>query len=139
MRAVFKLSGFMVLLFSIVLQYACNKQSNQKQLRDSYWEAEYIIEQGGAPQFATVSYKLSFEKNDFSIQLDINSCGGEYRIMKNEQINFAPINCTEACCDSPFALKLLDIMQKATHYDLGEEHLIIKYEDVLARFKKTPV
>jgi len=73
------------------------------------------------------TYVLKFgEDNQVSIRLDINSCGSGYDIKCDECISFAGFLCTEVCCDSDFAMKLIEVIGEATKYDIKSDILTLK-------------
>ena len=77
-------------------------------------------------------YVLSFDKPDFSIFLDVNSCGGAFEFLGNGKLNFSGGYCTEACCDSEFATTGLEQLLNGTTYSyIGElsEFTVFEGED----------
>jgi len=73
------------------------------------------------------TYVLKFgEDNQASIMLDVNRCGSGYDIKCDECISFTGFACTKACCDSDFAVKLIEVIGDATKYDIKSDILTLK-------------
>jgi hypothetical protein len=75
-------------------------------------------------------YELTFpEKRSFSIQLDVNKCGGKVVFNPNNIILFNDIFCTEACCDSPFAVELLRLLGEVNRYQFNDDEMVLTGND----------
>jgi len=94
----------LLLLFVLACFSSCNKEKNN--VINNEWIASSITYENGEYETPDIKarYLLSFEKkSQYSLQLDINLCGGEVSF-KRKSVTFKKgMNCTEACCDSEFA------------------------------------
>jgi heat shock protein HslJ len=114
-----------VLSLALILIASCQKQKDLKILRDSKWKA-IVVDKGNQTVLTSTSgYEVEFMKKDFSTFLDVNRCGGSYRVPSANRISFDPINCTEACCDGEFATSMLEQFTNAKRYDLNDDTLYI--------------
>jgi heat shock protein HslJ len=119
---------FKLLFFITILAFtACNKDRGN--VINSEWIATSITYEDG--QTATpdmkAKYILSFEdKKKYRLQLDINSCGGEVTF-KSKSVKFKNgMNCTEACCDSDFAVSLTDKLPQTDSWKIKGNNLIFE-------------
>jgi heat shock protein HslJ len=116
---------FLILALISLFLYGCDKNDNKRNLANTSWEVTTIVF-GDAQINAPAAYILHFyQDNSFGIQLDINSCGGEYTESKKNRISFDYINCTEACCDSQFAQDIVEILLVSNSYALNNNQLDI--------------
>lgn len=74
----------------------------------------------------TKFYKVTFEKNQMGLQLDINSCGTGYKA-NAKQITFSDegMSCTEACCDTKEAKALANLFKGSLDYSISNSTLTI--------------
>lgn len=104
---------------------ACNKEKDIE-LSNEWIAASITLENGG---FLTPNsdYVLNLEKKDrFSLRLDINVCEGSVEF-KEKTVEFNNgIACTEACCDSEFAMALVSNINKTKNWDIVKNQLILK-------------
>ena len=77
---------------------------------------------------------LDIDSRSYTLQLDINSCGGSIGGVQNNKIEFNDPACTEACCDSEGALCLLDALLVVDSYELTASQLILRGSDVRIEF-----
>ena len=64
------------------------------------------------------------EDGNFTLQLDVNSCFGDYTYdNKDGTIDIEGAACTEACCDSDFAEDLVQLLPKMDSYSVSNETL----------------
>lgn len=61
--------------------------------------------------------------NSYRLQLDVNSCGGELLSISELGILFSSPACTEACCDSDFALRLVSLLSSINMYKIEGDTL----------------
>jgi heat shock protein HslJ len=61
-------------------------------------------------------------ENSFKLKLDVNDCGGKFRI-SGGKMDFLDMYCTEACCDSELALQILSALTHADAFSLQEDVL----------------
>ncbi len=102
---------------------SCNKEI--KNVTDNQWIARSVVLENNVILTPNETYCLSFESKDqFSLSLDINHCGGEVHF-KNKTVEFkSGAYCTEACCDSDFAITLLNQLTQIEQWELIENQLI---------------
>ncbi len=119
MKTVFYTLFFTSFFFII----ACEKDKDV--ILDSEWIASSIIFENGDFTNPNSYYYLIFEnKGQYRLQLDINLCGGEVSF-KGKSVKFKNgMGCTEACCDSDFAIALVDNLTKTTNWGLNANQLV---------------
>lgn len=117
---------FYTVFVSALAFTACQPERNE--IRANRWEVSYLkMAENDSNWTATGSYVLEFPaRNQFSLQLDVNTCGGEADFRINSGIRLDGVYCTEACCDSEFAAQLLQMLPKVKQYAWNEEQLILK-------------
>jgi hypothetical protein len=62
----------------------------------------------------------------FTFNLDINTCGGEYKIINNGNIELDAPYCTMACCDSEFAFQLVQVIPTISKFYGIDNKLVFK-------------
>jgi heat shock protein HslJ len=68
-------------------------------------------------------YEMTFTSSgNASLRLDVNLCGGKVNIGQHS-IKIDVQTCTEACCDSEYALQLMQSLQRIKNYKLVEDTL----------------
>ncbi len=73
------------------------------------------------------TYIVDFKDDkNVSIKLDVNTCVSEYTTSCDNCINISPFGCTKACCDSDFAIKLIEIISESTKYDIKSDILTLR-------------
>jgi heat shock protein HslJ len=115
------------LLLILALNYSCSKDADN--ISKDEWRLVQYTE--GTNSFNLPNqanqYILSFQdKENFSFRLDVNTCGGEVKFKKNNKVEISGGACTEACCDSEFALKAFEILIKSNKYSQSGNELIFK-------------
>jgi len=105
---------------------SCSK--DEKAMLNGDWTVEKIrVHTDSTWRFPSNSYVLTLSENkSYSIHLDINTCGGSAKFEHNQQVVFQTGACTKACCDSEFALKLMNILHTCTTYDNSDLRLQLK-------------
>jgi len=77
------------------------------------------IESVAYPKNENNKILLTFLKSGtYQLKLDINSCGGNFSLGKDNQINIGSTACTEACCDSEFSGKLAMMLSQVSTYGI---------------------
>ncbi len=115
---------FYTLFFaSFFFLIACEKDKDV--ISDSTWIASSIKFENGDFANPNSQYYLVFEhKGQYRLQLDINLCGGEISF-KEKSVKFKNgMGCTEACCDSDFAIALVDNLTKTKNWVLNANQLV---------------
>ncbi len=119
---------------------ACKKSSSTDNNLFSRWKVEGYLENGSSiSQSATTDVFIELKNNKtFSIEREINACGGTFSIDK-EEFTFGPsVSCTEACCDSDFSKTLTGLLDSVQAYHFtgnqlnfsGPDNLIIRLNPV---------
>lgn len=100
---------------------------DRKEIRDNTWIAVSLkSSENDSTWNAGAVYELTFpEKRTFSIQLDVNLCGGKVVFNPNNIILFNEIGCTEACCDSPFATELIRLLGEVNRYLFNDNQMVL--------------
>jgi len=123
---------FAPVLFMIFIT-ACNKPNSE--VTDFDWQVESIkVHADSAIRFAgnLQTYILAFDaQKNFSFKMDINNCGGTIEFKRGgNNISFSSAACTEACCDSDFAQKSLDLLLNVNKYEIVDNKLILFSENL---------
>jgi len=121
MQTVFKT---LILIFFFVL-VACNKEKDI--VLSNEWIAASITYENG--DFITPNSEYFFildNKNKFTLRLDINLCWGSVHFRKKTVDFKNGIGCTQACCDSEFAIALINNLENTKNWDIVENQLILK-------------
>lgn len=107
--------------FFIVLN-SCDSDKNL--VINKTWQVVGFKEnQDALMKIPEIRYPFMFDnKNNLSISLDINSCGSSVKFRKNNQLNVEGFSCTEACCDSEMAVKIIsDLVGNNTYSHSGNK------------------
>lgn len=115
---------FFISICFVLTLAGCGKD---KTIVDEQWEVQSIrVHTDSASINAARDYILSFEnRKNYMITLDVNNCSGEVDFEKENSIDFGLAACTKICCDSTYALSLLNILESVNKYDLNESTLIL--------------
>ncbi|KRP27540.1 hypothetical protein [Polaribacter sp.] len=111
---------FVIFIFSLI---ACDLE---KEIDiDNEWIAASIKLENGDFMTPTSNYNFILENNNqFSLQLDINRCGGNV-YFKTKTVEFKNgIACTKACCDSEFAIALVTNISTSKKWEIISNQLI---------------
>ncbi len=109
------------LFFSLV---ACNKDKDIVMANE--WIASSIeFENGDFVTPVSQYYFILENNNQFRLQLDVNLCGGEVYFRKNTVEFKNGIGCTEACCDSDFAMALVDNLTQTKYWEIKSNDLVL--------------
>jgi heat shock protein HslJ len=109
---------------------ACNKDKGI--ILDNEWIAASITFENGDVSTPFAEYTFLLEsKNQFRLQLDINLCGGTVNFRK-KTVDFKDgIGCTEACCDSDFAVALVTKLTDTKYWEISNNQLILTNDSSL--------
>jgi len=117
---------FVVLTF-ILLLYSCDdKNCNCSVEIIGKWEVEEFMSIESVLYAKNNDYSPFVEFNadgSFEIHLDINVCSGTFELSKESGILFSNIGCTDACCDSDFSEKFIEMLPRIENYSLEENGL----------------
>jgi heat shock protein HslJ len=116
---------FFTLIFSLFYSLvACNKDKDI--LMENEWIASSIRFENGDFITPLAQYHFIIENNNqFRLQLDINMCGGEVYFRKKTVEFKNGIGCTEACCDSEFAIALVDNLTQTKYWEISNNQLVL--------------
>jgi heat shock protein HslJ len=90
------------------------------------WEVEEFMSVESVLYAKDKDYSPFVEFNadgSFEIHLDINVCSGTFELLDESGIKFSDIGCTEACCDSDFSEKFIEMLPQVTTYSIEDEEL----------------
>ena len=108
-----------------LLACSCEKKNVDIDLTANDWKVEKI-RSAGQNCFETTDsvYILQLREVDVCyLNLDVNTCGGEYEIPYNGSIDFQLLYCTEICCDTDFANDLAALFPLMTNYYVRNNRL----------------
>ncbi len=107
------------LIFGAILNalYGCTESGIDKMLTTHSWTVvSMTTPDSGINQPAPKPYQVTFKDNGVAgISLDVNACDTHYTL-HGKSLQFAPIACTEACCDSHFAEALVQLMSNSNFH-----------------------
>ncbi|HET6558677.1 MAG TPA: META domain-containing protein [Prolixibacteraceae bacterium] len=90
------------------------------------WEAtEFMsLESVAYPRNEGSAVLLTFKRDgSYHLRLDVNSCMGSYETGDSASIHIESAGCTKMCCDSPFSVKLSEMLTKVTSYQIEDDTL----------------
>lgn len=100
------------------------------QLLPGEWRVLAIQPAGEPSQDAPAEYIIHFKTDgNLHLRLDVNQCFGNYASNKPGQMAISSLGCTEACCDSAFAERMVQILVKVTAFDLQGDMLVLDGPD----------
>ena len=116
-----KIKKYRILILTVLvglIMWSCEKEDINIDIKSNNWEVVKIKKQGESTYTKTKeSYVLEFTSDTTcTLKLDVNNCFGNYEIINSGNIKINPMVCTEICCDSDFAEKLLQLFPKMTEY-----------------------
>jgi hypothetical protein len=117
------LLGFLMLVLGLT---ACQKEP--KDIVGIEWVSTSVTLENGQSSYPEHTYLLSFDNaKSFRLSLDVNSCGGSVSFNRR-QVSFDDgMNCTEACCDSPYAQRLAENLTKTTEWKRSSSQQLVFY------------
>lgn len=102
----------------------CNKED--KKLIETEWVVNsYSAQNTTNIVNAPASYTMTFKNKNFHLALDVNTCGGDYSLGSGNKIKFSALYCTEACCDSDFAMKITQLIPLMKEYTINGDQLLL--------------
>ena len=122
-----------VTLLLLMLLYFGSCSKDKQTIVGNEWQVESIkVHADSTLQYpSSVNiYMLSFEnKKSYDLRLDVNSCAGKVKFMSNNTVDFESSGCTKICCDSDFAMKIIDILAYVNKYDISGAALTFTSEN----------
>ena len=109
---------------------SCKKENVNVDITSNKWEVVKIKRQGESSYSkAKKSYILEFKSDTtYSFIFDVNDCFGYYEIISNGNIKINAMGCTQICCDSDFAVELMQMFPKMSKYYGRGNELIFEGE-----------
>jgi hypothetical protein len=124
-----------LILVTAGLLGACQKDKTN--FEEGLWQVTLLEdEQGTVTQFDAPLYLELVNRKQYILRLDVNTCGGEYE--KGKGIVFSPPYCTEACCDSAEAIRLMESLGRVRNYSEKPGLILLKGEKDLITLVKAP-
>lgn len=126
-------SSLIILLVSfsfIFIITSCEKEKVDVILTNSNWEVKkYKLNVDGDYLSSSESYILKFtDETSFGIYLDVNGCGGSYSVSANRDLEISQLYCTKVCCDSEYALNLIQLLPKMNSFYGLRDELVLEGE-----------
>ena len=123
-----KLKYYFVFFIIFLLSSTCIRDNIKIDLKSNDWEIVKIRKQGEFLYSTTViSYIVKFIDNDnYTIKLDVNNCIGNYNIGSKGKIEIISPACTKICCDSDFAIELMNLLPKMSNYYISGNELFLE-------------
>ncbi len=91
------------------------------------WEVISVYKGKAYDNKSNNTYILDFKDDkNVSIKLDVNACSSEYSANCDDCINISLFRCTEACCDSDYAIKLIEVISESTKYEIKSDILTLR-------------
>ncbi len=125
-----KLKTKLTFLFGalLLLIVSCSDEDNCDCPTDilGKWEAQVFLslESRGYSKNADYHPTIEFkEDGTIAVKLDINACFGSFETGEEATINISDSGCTEACCDSEFSQKFMEMLPQVRSYEIDGEAL----------------
>lgn len=107
----------------IFVSFSCQNENEEQLASDIYYTWEIVdfmsIESiyYGKPENSKIL--ITFNKDGkYSLQLDVNSCGGSFKISNENKLEISGPGCTKMCCDSDFSNKIAIMLSQVETYTL---------------------
>ena len=118
----------MVLAVLIVLFPFISCKEDEKIANDIYnrWEiVDFMsVESAAYPKNNGFNPVIQFHKNgNYTLELDLNSCIGNFNIDSGSGIELSATGCTYVCCDSEFSEKIASTLSQVKSYELDKNKL----------------
>ena len=110
------------------LLLSCEKQNTEVDLMAYYWNVTQVKKSTDpAPRLANGNYIVRFyQDKTYSLQLDVNSCGGTYNIDAPMKLRLSPLACTNMCCDSDIGNVIAEVLPSVSSYSFNGSRLTLK-------------
>lgn len=114
-------------LLLLVVLFACKKECDRCD-PDLFgrWEVTGLVSIESVLYEKMDGYNpvMEFKKGgSLDIKLDINLCFADFSITKGTTIDIGPAGCTEACCDSEFSQKLIEMLPQVKNWSVENDTL----------------
>lgn len=110
-----------IVFLLLTLFFSCRKDDNHSSLYQTWEAKEFMsIESVAYPKNENTIVWLTFQSTGkYQLKLDVNSCGGDFSVGTNNQLEIGSTACTEICCDSKFAEKVAAMLSRVTTYEIS--------------------
>lgn len=120
-----KMKQVIFFCFLAVMVTACQKNDDIETLTGE-WRVTRIRPLGEASQKAREDYILRFRIDGvYSLSLDVNNCGGPFFSDRIDRLDFGGVACTEICCDSPFAERMVAMLNSVSAFRISGRTLLM--------------
>lgn len=118
----------LIALLAICILCSCDKQGSDVDIAPAKWEViSTKVAWHAFPDRPEKEYVLELTSEmSYKIVLDVNYCGGKFNKSDSGEIEFTHPACTEACCDSEYAERLMQILREVSRYDVLGGKLILR-------------
>ena len=118
---------YWVVFFTMLLS-ACSDDDDCGCTGDIYgkWEAKAFmsVESRGYPKDDDFNPTIEFKSDRTAdVQLDVNACFGDFELQGENVIQISEMGCTEACCDSDFSQKFIEMLPQVNSYEIEDNTL----------------
>lgn len=117
---------------SFIIFVACTKTSDPVAVDNSFlihtWKVFAISETGTWQNASDNNYNSIFtfsKEGGLSITLDVNICGGNYKVEPNNKIAMDWWGCTKKCCDADYGKTITSLLWEINNYSLNRDTLIL--------------
>lgn len=113
-----------LLIFGLIFTVLISCKKDDKDLIGE-WEVTAIRASGSADwESAPEPYEFLFEDGrKLSIMLDVNRCEATYNRCTCGSMSIEGAGCTEACCDSEFAERVLEFLPDIESHEIDGDEL----------------
>lgn len=127
-----------VLLLTGMTIWSCKKDNSNTSITSNSWEVFKLSKQGETTYSLVPNrYILKFiNDTTYTLNLDVNTCQGTYKITTDKDIEINPMACTKVCCDSAIAEDLQHTLPEMTEYYVKNKELILTGKKGTVIFKQ---
>ncbi|MCB2196441.1 MAG: hypothetical protein KQH79_11325 [Bacteroidetes bacterium] len=123
-----KYKFWIALILMILTSCEENNIDTNIDITSNNWKVEKIRMNGeltyiNAPEIYIFEF---INDTTYTFNLDMNRCGGSYKVLNAGSIELDGPYCTMVCCDSDFALKLLQTIHEMTKFYGIDNKLVFK-------------
>ena len=121
-----KFTILIIISLFLLIFISCEKEDINIDIMSNSWELVKMKKQGENSYIkANETYILKFTSDTtYTLNLDVNNCGGHYEILNSGNIDISAMGCTEICCDSEFSVDLSLLFPKMAEYYGSSDELI---------------
>lgn len=108
--------------FILLVLFSCDKsESDTADSIFNTWEVvDFMsIESVSYAKNPDIPVLITFDLNEtYQLNLDVNSCSGNYAISDNAHIEISTPGCTKMCCESDFSNKVAKMLPQVSSYTI---------------------